>query len=246
MAENKTMPTEVSFAEFLQTVPERRQAESAELITMMKTISGKEPVMWGPSIIGFGSQQYRYDSGREGDMPQLSFSPRKSAIAIYFSEGFEHYGTELKELGKHRSSVSCLYVNKLADIDAAVLEAMVKKSWTIANASAKPRTVEEYIAQVPANAREQFLALRSLVRSIVPDLHHVLSYGIVGYKADPKKRALVFISGIKDHVGIYPVPHDDELRKELAPHIRGKGSLWFELDGELPEDLITKVVQELT
>lgn len=121
MAENKTKPTEVSVAEFLQTVPERRQAESAELITMMKTISGKEPVMWGPSIIGFGSQHYRYDSGREGDMPQLAFSPRKSAITIYFSEGFEHYGTELKELGKHRSSVSCLYANKLADIDAAVL-----------------------------------------------------------------------------------------------------------------------------
>ncbi len=84
--------------------------------------------MWGPSIIGFGSQHYKYDSGREGDMPRLAFSPRKANLTVYFN-GFEKYTQELASLGKYKRSVSCLYINKLADIDFAVLRKMLEKSF---------------------------------------------------------------------------------------------------------------------
>jgi hypothetical protein len=96
---------------------------------MMQEISGDKPCMWGPSIIGFGSQHYRYESGREGDTPILAFSPRKASLTVYF-EGFDNYADELTALGKHRHSVSCLYVNKLDDIRLEVLRAMLEKSFT--------------------------------------------------------------------------------------------------------------------
>lgn len=124
MAENKTQPTTAGVADFLAGVAPRRQAEAETLIAMMRDISGFEPVLWGPSIIGFGTTHYRYDSGREGDMPILAFSPRKARLTIYF-DGFDHYGDQLARLGKHSSSVSCLYVNKLDDIDLAVLREML-------------------------------------------------------------------------------------------------------------------------
>lgn len=126
MSENKTRPTDASVEHFLSGQPERRQAEAATLIELMRNISGVEPVLWGPSIIGFGSVHYRYATGREGDMPVLAFSPRKAKLTIYFSEGFDHYETELAALGTHTHSVSCLYVNKLADVDLRILEQMLK------------------------------------------------------------------------------------------------------------------------
>ena len=126
MAENKTQRTTASVEEVLVGVSERRREESAVLIDVMVRISGQEPTMWGPSIIGFGTMHYRYASGREGDMPILAFSPRKSKLTIYF-DGFDHYADQLAVLGKHTSSVACLYATKLADLDLDVLTTMLEK-----------------------------------------------------------------------------------------------------------------------
>lgn len=132
MAENKTQPTTAGVADFLAGVAPRRQAEAETLIAMMRDISGFEPVLWGPSIIGFGSVHYRYESGREGDMPTLGFSPRKARLTIYFSEGFEQHADQLATLGKCSTSVSCLYANNLADLDLDVLRSMLETSHRLA------------------------------------------------------------------------------------------------------------------
>ena len=246
MSQNKTAPTSVSVDDFLGTVSERRQEESRVLIEIMRQISGEPPVMWGPSIIGFGTQHYKSEAGREGDMGILGFSPRKAALTIYFYEGFNRYGEQLQKLGKHKISRSCLYVNKLDDIDTATLTAMLQSSYDIAvNKQASPDSVESCIANVPVAARPVFDQLREVVRQELPDAQEVVSYGVIGYKPDIKKRAVVFISGWKDHVAIYPIPKNEDLRQELAPYIRGKGTLWFALDDELPIGLIKRVVREL-
>jgi uncharacterized protein YdhG (YjbR/CyaY superfamily) len=245
MKENKTKPTNVTVDDFLGTVSDLRRAEAKVLIGIMKKISGLEPVMWGPSIIGFGSHHYKYDSGREGDMARIEFSPRKSAITIYFAEGFDRYSEQLTSLGKFKSSVSCLYINKLEDIDLNILEQMIVQSFRLGHEpQAKPTTVDEYIAQIPAAARPMFDELRTLVQSELPNACEVLSYGIIGYKID-KKMASVFISGWKDHLSIYPVPKDEALRTELKPYIKGKGTLWFTLDRPLPKTLIKKKIKAL-
>ena len=211
---------------------------------MMQDISGEKPHMWGPSIIGFGSQHYKYDTGREGDVPCLGFSPRKASITVYF-EGFDNYATELSKLGKHKFSVSCLYINKLEDIDLKVLRKMLEKSFDVGyNSSMKATNVDEYIASVPAAARPKFDELRQLVKRTLPQAEEVLSYGIVGYKID-EKRARVYISGWKDHLAIYPVPKNNELREKLTPYIKGKGTMWFSLTEPLPKSLITSAVKTL-
>ncbi|NHB83645.1 DUF1801 domain-containing protein [Tessaracoccus sp. HDW20] len=125
MAEAVTVPTEADVEAFLEGVPERRRDEADVLIDLMRGISGEEPVMWGPSIIGFGSQHYRYETGREGDMPILGFSPRKARLTLYF-DGWDRYSDQLARLGRHRLGVSCLYVNKLADVDLDVLREMLE------------------------------------------------------------------------------------------------------------------------
>lgn len=243
--ENKTNVTEIPVSEFLETISEKRKLEAIEIIDYMKSITNMEPKMWGPSIIGFGTMHYKYESGREGDMPKMAFSPRKSAITFYFSEGFEMYGDELRSLGKFKTSVSCLYVNKLPDVDMEILNAMLKKSWKIySGEKIKIETVEDYINNVPENAKEKFLELREYVKSIIPNHDEVLSYGIIGYKVD-KKRARVFISAFKDHLGIYPLPKDEKILKEIAPYIKGKGTLHLSVDGELPRELIKRVVEAL-
>ncbi len=126
---NVMQPTSVPVDAFLATVSERRRQEAKQLIALMQKISGEEPVMWGPSIIGFGSRHYRYATGREGDMPMLAFSPRKARLTLYFDGDFDAYAGYLEKLGKHTTSVACLYLNKLADADLSVLEAMLKELW---------------------------------------------------------------------------------------------------------------------
>jgi hypothetical protein len=128
MAENKTKPTDVSIESFLETVSPKRQEEAKVLIAMMQDISGYPAVLWGPSIIGFGSQHYRYESGREGDMPCLAFSPRKAALTIYLKV-FKDCEDLLSRLGKHKSRGSCLYINKLTDIDLPILRDMLEHSY---------------------------------------------------------------------------------------------------------------------
>lgn len=125
-----TRPTDVSVLSFLETVSDKRRQEALTLIDMMRDISGEEPHMWGPSIIGFGTHHYKYESGREGDTPMLAFSPRKASLTIYF-EGFDNYAEELKVLGKYKKTVACLYINKLSDVDLDVLRAMLKKSYAL-------------------------------------------------------------------------------------------------------------------
>ncbi len=244
--QNKTAPTQVPVEEFLQTVSDKRREEARLLIGVMQRVSGEPAVMWGPSIIGFGHTHYKYDTGREGDMGLLGFSPRKAAITVYFNEGFDGHQEALNKLGKHKTSISCLYINKLADIDLHVLEGMLENSLRAHHEPApSPATPDAYARAVPASAQAQFQALRGLVRSLLPQAEEVISYGILGYKTD-KRRARVYISGFKDHVAVYPVPKDESLSARMAPYLRGKGTLRFPLDADLPRELITDVVRALT
>ena len=129
MAENKTVKTGASVDEFMAAVENRRRREDGlVLLDMMRDVTGLEPEMWGPSIIGFGSYHYRYESGREGDMPLIGFSPRKQSLSLYIMSGFDEYQELLGKLGKHRTGASCLYINKLADVDMGVLQEMVSQS----------------------------------------------------------------------------------------------------------------------
>lgn len=129
-AENKTKPTEVTVEDFIAAVPDARRREEAGIIdAMMRRVTGEEPKMWGPSIIGYGSYHYCYNSGREGDMCRVGFSPRKAQHVIYLIGDFGERQAEahalFAALGKHTTSVSCLYIKKLADVDLAVLEQLV-------------------------------------------------------------------------------------------------------------------------
>jgi hypothetical protein len=129
MAENKTKPTEVSVAAFIEAITdETKRADAKSLVKLMQNASGERPKMWGPSIIGFGSVHYKYDSGREGDMPLIGFSPRKAANVLYGAIGFSGVEALLAILGKHTTGKGCLYIKKLADVDQKVLEALAVKS----------------------------------------------------------------------------------------------------------------------
>jgi len=129
MADNKTKPTKVSVAAFIDAVPDQtRRADARTLVKLMQSATGEKPKIWGPSIIGFGSYHYRYDSGREGDMPIVAFSPRKAATVLYIMREFGGAAALLARLGKHTSGASCLYVKNLAAVDQKVLEELVVKS----------------------------------------------------------------------------------------------------------------------
>lgn len=137
MAENKTRKTGASVEEFLSSVENKRRREDGQrLLTMMQEITGLEPEMWGPSIIGFGDYHYRYESGREGDMFLTGFSPRKQSLSLYVMDGFDGRDELLNRLGKHRKSVSCLYINKLADVDMDVLRELIQQSFEHSKANA--------------------------------------------------------------------------------------------------------------
>ncbi len=138
MAENKTQKTGASVEEFLASVEnKRRQEDGLTLLDMMREITGLEPEMWGPSIIGFGDYHYKYESGREGDMCLIGFSPRKQSLSLYVMAGSERFDDLLAKLGKHRKGVSCLYINKLADVDMNVLRELVRESFEQAKVNAQ-------------------------------------------------------------------------------------------------------------
>jgi hypothetical protein len=129
MPANKTQPTKLSVAAFIDALADpARRADSKTLVNLMQTATGEKPKLWGPSIIGFGSYHYKYDSGREGDAPLVGFSPRKSATVLYITTGFSDREALLAQLGKHSTGKACLYIKKLADVDQKVLEALVVKS----------------------------------------------------------------------------------------------------------------------
>ena len=137
MAENKTKPTEISVAGFIEAITdETKRADAKALVKLMQSASGEKPKMWGPSIIGFGSVHYKYGSGREGDMPVIAFSPRKAASVLYGAIGFTGAEAVLAQLGKHTAGKGCLYIKKLGDVDQKVLETLVVKS--LAAKRAKP------------------------------------------------------------------------------------------------------------
>jgi len=139
VAENKTKPTQLSVKEFLDSLPdETRRGDAKTLIKLMQKASGEKPKMWGPSIIGFGTCHYTYDSGREGDMPLVAFSPRKAASVLYNMIGFSGAAAALSKLGKHSTGKGCLYIKKVSDVDAKVLEDMAVKS--VAHVRAKHRS----------------------------------------------------------------------------------------------------------
>ncbi|MEM9516395.1 MAG: DUF1801 domain-containing protein [Actinomycetota bacterium] len=126
MAENKTKATNVDPADFVASVEHpTRRADAEVLLDMFHRITGYPARMWGPSIVGFGRYHYRYDSGREGDYLVTGFSPRKANLVIYVLPGYDDISDDLAELGKHKIGKSCLYINKLADVDLAVLERIV-------------------------------------------------------------------------------------------------------------------------
>jgi Domain of unknown function (DU1801) len=129
MAENKTKPTKIGVAAFIDALTDpNRRADAKALLKLMQSAAGEKPKMWGPSIIGFGSYHYTYESGREGDMPVIAFSPRKAALVLYGVTGFSEAAALLARLGKHSTGKGCLYIKKLADVDEQVLEALVVKS----------------------------------------------------------------------------------------------------------------------
>ena len=129
MSEIKTRPTDASVEAFIDAVDHPRRREDARtLLELMQRVTGEQPVMWGPSIVGYGSYHYRYASGQEADWPITGFSPRKQNLSIYIMTGFEASDELLTRLGKHKTGKSCLYVNKLADVDLDVLEKLVRAS----------------------------------------------------------------------------------------------------------------------
>jgi len=130
MAENKTRQNEGSVESFLDSVEnQQRRSDGYAVLELMKRITQLEPKMWGDAIIGFGTYHYKYASGREGDMPLVAFSPRKQNLTVYVTYDFEGCDQLLARLGKHKTSVSCLYINKLSDVDPVVLEEIVTRSY---------------------------------------------------------------------------------------------------------------------
>ena len=125
MAELKTKATKASVATLLKTVEADRRNDCETLVAMMEKATGAKGVLWGPKIVGFGSRQIMYDSGRTLDWFEVGFSPRKSELVLY---GVGLDPVALKKLGKHKTGKGCLYVKRLADVDAAVLVGMIKAS----------------------------------------------------------------------------------------------------------------------
>jgi hypothetical protein len=129
MSDLKTRPTDEKVEDFLKNVehPVKRK-DSFEIMKMMKDITKKDPKMWGNSIVGFGSQRFKYASGREGKWFETGFSPRKQSLTLYITAGFDRYENLLKKLGKHKLGKSCLYINKLQDVGKETLKELIKES----------------------------------------------------------------------------------------------------------------------
>jgi hypothetical protein len=128
MAEAKTKPTEISVEAFINAIPEeQKRQDSQAILALLRRLTGEEPVMWGESIVGFGSYSYRYESGREGTAPRHAFSPRKDALTLYGMARLEEYPDLAGKLGKYKTGKGCLYIKKLADVDQKVLEEVLQR-----------------------------------------------------------------------------------------------------------------------
>jgi hypothetical protein len=134
MSTLKTLPNDASVEDFLDTIPETlKKEDSFTLLRLFSKVTGEKPKMWGASIIGFGQYHYKSErSAQEGDWPLTGFSPRKQNLTLYIMLGFDDYSGLLNDLGKHKTSKGCLYVNKLSDVDLTVLEKLIKQSFEAA------------------------------------------------------------------------------------------------------------------
>lgn len=129
MAELKTQPTDQGVTDFLNSISnEKRREDCFRVLALMQEVTGEEPIMWGSSIVGFGSYHYKYASGREGDWFITGFAPRKQALTLYIMSGFSEYDDFLGKLGKHTTGKACLYIKKLEDVDIDVLRELIEKS----------------------------------------------------------------------------------------------------------------------
>lgn len=130
MGKNKTAQTNENVIHFIETfaTSEQKKQDSYTLLQLMQDVSGYEPAMWGPTIIGFGSYHYKYESGHEGYAPLLGFSPRKTAISLYVFTGLKEHEPLLEGLGKFKMGKACIYANKLADINLKVLTKLMQET----------------------------------------------------------------------------------------------------------------------
>lgn len=129
MSTLRTQPNGLDPVEFIREINSAQMLSDAmHLLELMKDLTGEQPIMWGSSIIGFGSYHYKYDSGREGDWFLTGFSPRKKNLSIYIMAGFDRYQELIRDLGKYKTGASCLYVNKLEDIELTVLRELIRSS----------------------------------------------------------------------------------------------------------------------
>ena len=129
MSKLKTKVNDASVTDFLNNIgDEEKRTDSFEILKLMKQVTKQEPRMWGTSIIGFGNTHYIYESGREGDWFIIGFSPRKQNLTLYVMGSFNPHTDLLNQLGKHKTGVGCLYINKLKDVDIKVLKELIKQS----------------------------------------------------------------------------------------------------------------------
>ena len=129
MSEPKTKPTEVSVESHIAAIANEEQRNDAQtLVALMRKVTGQEPTMWGPSIVGFGSYHYKYASGHEGESALAAFAARGNELVVYIAEGFEGRDVLLAKLGKHKTGKVCVYIRRLADVDLKVLETLVARS----------------------------------------------------------------------------------------------------------------------
>ena len=134
MAANKTVPSTQNVSDFVAAIPETpRRADAQALLMLMQQATGEEPRLWGPSIIGFGSRHYKYESGREGDTLVVGFSPRKPAIVLYGLRSAPEVDAMLTRLGKHTTGKGCVYIKKVTDVDLEVLRAMIAQAYAAGN-----------------------------------------------------------------------------------------------------------------
>lgn len=131
MSTLKTLPNDANVTDFINGLDnETKRQDALALLELFTKVTGLPPQMWGSSIIGFGMYHYKSErSTQEGDWPLIAFSPRKQNLSLYIMPGFDDYRDLLKNLGKHKTSVSCLYINKLADVDMLVLTKLVKRAY---------------------------------------------------------------------------------------------------------------------
>jgi hypothetical protein len=129
MAELKTQRNRKSVTKFLAGVKDaKRRQDAKKVLALMKDVTGEKPEMWGDSIVGFGTYRYKYESGREGEWMVTGFSPRKANLTLYIMSGFSKYQELLGGLGKHKTGKSCLYINRLEDVDLTVLRRLIRES----------------------------------------------------------------------------------------------------------------------